>query len=84
MPNFSTKSINYALRTSWRRSGPTIMVSDNFLDQLIGHRDEESVKGTSRHRHSFRSASVRTMSMYLSPGGIRKRSIGSLTPVPRS
>src|SRR5262249_32820145 len=44
------QSVNYALRTSWRRSGPTIMVSDNFLDQLIWHRVEESVKGTSRHR----------------------------------
>jgi hypothetical protein len=41
------QSVNYALRTRWRRSGPT---NDNFLDQLTGHRLDESVKGASRHR----------------------------------
>ena len=41
--------VNYALRTSGRRSGPTIMVNDNFLDYLIGHCLHESVKGASRH-----------------------------------
>jgi hypothetical protein len=44
------QSISYALRMSWRRSVPKMMVSDNFLDQLIGHRLHESVKGASRHR----------------------------------
>jgi len=44
------QSVNYALRTSWRRSGPTIIVSDNFLNKLIGHRLDESVDGASRHR----------------------------------
>jgi hypothetical protein len=32
------------------QSGPTIIVSNNFLDQLVGHRLHESVKGASRHR----------------------------------
>src|SRR5262249_16461082 len=44
------QSVNHALRTSWRRSGQTIMVSDNFLDQLIRHRLDESFKGASQHR----------------------------------
>jgi hypothetical protein len=44
------QSVNYALRMSWRRSGLTIIVSDNFLDQLIGTALTRNVKDASRHR----------------------------------
>src|SRR5262249_46490278 len=44
------QSVNYALRTSWRRSGPTIIVNDNFLNRFIGHRLDERDETASGHR----------------------------------
>ena len=39
-----------AVRAPRAATPPRRLVSDNFLDQLIGHRLHESVKGASRHR----------------------------------